>query len=224
MKDQVCRLDFKRFSNPNLQVLSEQVAIGVYENTNVFTAPTISEANYKVALETYRTTFIDYKAYGRTRKVAFLDARTELLAMLNVVAAYVNTVARGNESIIYLSGFSPTKAGTERAPQLDKITNIAITVGNVSGKAVIDTPAIVNKGVASYGLICIEGKPMDTADFVNGQLVIATDTSKIILDSSKSRIKTLVGLVPGMQYFVYMYASNASGVSPLSSGVPFYSI
>ena len=82
------------------------------------------------------------------------------------------------------------------------------------------TPAIVGKGVTGYALILVSGEPLNVENFANDTLdITATEGQKIIINLSKGKKKIVNGLDSNLTYYGYMYAVNATGVSPLSDGV-----
>ena len=76
----------------------------------------------------------------------------------------------------------------------------------------------------TFVAILAAGFPLPPGTMINGsgQLVIGEGPSpgpqpiSVIFDFNKSRKKKFMGLTPGTTYYIYFFAINASGVSPLS--------
>jgi hypothetical protein len=142
------------------------------------------------------------------------------MTALDTIAAYVNEVANGNTSIITLAGFETTSDIAHAAPQLEKILVITVKVTNVYGQVIIETPAIKDKGVTGYALILVSGTPLNVENFDDDTLdITASEGQKIIICLSKGKRKVVNGLNSNLTYYGYMYAINATGVSPLSDGI-----
>lgn len=70
---------------------------------------------------------------------------------------------------------------------------------------------------APSGLILVNGAPLGSNSFVNGKLIYSGGTDQVIIvDVTKSKKKVIDGLDSNVLYNAYMYAFNATGVSPLS--------
>ena len=213
-------MSFHDYGNPVLDTFSHEILNGIFKNELIFISPPLTSAELTHIIADYNVALSVYKANGKNYKTAFLQARKKLIDALNTLAIYVNGIADGDPSIITLAGYIPTAGESHIAPQLEKILTITTKVTNVSGQVIIETPAIVGKGVTGYTLILVSGEPLNVENFANDALVItASEGQQIIISLTKSKKKVVNGLDSNLIYYAYMYAINATGVSPLSDGV-----
>ena len=216
MKNRKCRLIFHTYGKFVLDTFANGVKVGVYSNPTVFTNLTVTEANFNLLLSDFNTATADYNTYGKTKRTVYLVAKEKLLHAIDLIASDVDKIADGDESIILLAGFTPTAATSLRNAPIEKIQEVTVKNTMVSGQIIIETIPIANNGPIFYGAICSEGAPLGHNDFVDGQITINGNGPKIIFDLNKSRKKVISGCIPGAQYYVYLFAVNAVGVSPLS--------
>jgi len=217
MKNRVCKLSFHLFAKEILTAFANGVNNGIFSNPSVFTSPPLATPELVHIIDDYSVALSNYETYGKTKKTIYLSARSKLMDALNLLAAYVNGIANGDASIISLAGFEPTAGSSQAAPELDKIITLTVTPNNIPGRLIIETPAIVGKGVMGYGLILVNGAPLGSNSFVNGKLIYSGGTDQVIIvDVTKSKKKVIDGLDSNVLYNAYMYAFNATGVSPLS--------
>ncbi len=220
MKKRICRLSFQHYGNPILDTFSNGVLNGIFKNELIFVTPPLTSSELTHIITDYNVALSVYKANGMSYKTAFLQARKKLIDALNTLAIYVNGIADGDPSVITLAGYIPTAGESHYAPQLEKILTVTTKVTNVSGQVIIETPAIVGKGVTGYTLILVSGEPLNVENFANDALLItATEGQQIIISLTKGKKKVVNGLDSNLIYYAYMYAINATGVSPLSDGV-----
>lgn len=220
MKKRTCRLSFRYYGNAVLDTFSNGVLNGIFNNELIFVTPPLMSADFKSIITAYNTALSVYKANGINYKTDFLHSKNKLVDTLTALATYVNGIANGDPSIITLAGFIPTAGELHIAPQLEKILVVTVKVPNIYGQVIIETPAIVGKGVTGYALILVSGEPLNVENFANDTLdITATEGQKIIINLSKGKKKIVNGLDSNLIYYGYMYAVNATGVSPLSDGV-----
>lgn len=220
MKKQICRLSFHDYGNAVLDTFSNEILNGIFKNESIFITPPLTKVELLHIIADYNAALSVYKANGKNYKTAFLDARKKLIDTLDTLATYVNGIANGDPSIISLGGYIPTAGESHYAPQLEKIETVTVKVTNVSGQVIIETPAIVGKGVTGYTLIMVSGEPLNVENFADDKLdFTASEGQKIIISLTKGRKKIVNGLDSNLTYYGYMYAVNATGVSPLSNGV-----
>ena len=220
MKKQVCKLSFRKFKKGILSNFANGVIQGIYTNTSIFVSPPLVWAVVKQKNTAYSDALADYNALGKTKKTAYLVAREELIADLNQLALYVNSVADSDASIILTAGFEPTAESNQKPPLLEKIESVLVTPSKVSGRVTVAIPSLLDKGVSFYGLILVSGPPLTPSNFTNGFFTItASEGQKIVMDFNRKRIKVIDGLDSSIEYKGYVFAINSVGVSPLSDAV-----
>ncbi|MGL2964577.1 fibronectin type III domain-containing protein [Flavobacterium sp. RSB2_4_14] len=216
MANQFCKLEFHKYGASRLDTFTSQVKNGIYTNPTVFVTPPVSEGDFSRTQETFNAAAADYTTYGITKKTAYLNAKNNLLEELDSLAAYVDTTADGDVSIIALSGFEPSKETYQRATPLDKIETFLLKRTNVAGQIIIEIPVISNKGTVNYCCVCSEGVPIANPELSNGQIILEQGDPQVRQDFNKSRRKVFNGLTPGTVYYFYVFATNTVSVSPIS--------
>jgi len=216
MKIQFCKSEFRQYGNSKLDTFSGEVKNGIYTNPTVFVTPAVSESDFSQTLTEFSTAAAEYSLLGITKRTVFENKRQKLIRYLDILAKYTDRVAQGDVSIIALSGFIPSSSSKMHAPVLDKLQYFLLKRTEVAGEIIVDIQPVSNKGAVSYGCLCVEGAPLNHPVFVNGQLKLSTDGPAILQDANKSRRKVFTGLTLGVVYFFYVYATNPTGVSPLS--------
>ncbi len=217
MKKQVCRLSFHRYGKEKLAGFAGGVKNGIYNNETVFVSPPLTSSELSHLMEDYIAAMNIYNANGKNYKTGYLVAKDKLMAGLDKLAAYVNEIANGNESVITLAGFEATANVSHAAPELGKIITVEVIVSNVGGQVILETPDIRGKGVTGYGLILVSGEPLSVENYDNDIVNIKSgDGQNIIFSLDKGKRKVVNGLDSTLTYYGYMYAVNATSVSPLS--------
>ncbi|MEC4048194.1 hypothetical protein OX284_002035 [Flavobacterium sp. SUN046] len=216
MKNRKCRLIFHTYGKFVLDTFANVVKVGVYSNPSVFINVSVTEANFTLLLNDFNLATADYNIYGKTKRTVYLVAKEKLINAIDLLASDVDKIANGDESIILLAGFTPTAASSLRNAPIEKIQEVTVKNTMVSGQIIIETPPVAKNGAVFYGAICSEGTPLGHNDFVDGQITINGNGPKIIFNLNKSRKKVISGCTPGAHYYVYLFAVNAVGVSPLS--------
>lgn len=217
MKIQVCKLDFRQFSFSGLDTFAELILGGLYQNAAIFVTPPYTEEEFVIVKTKFIDAYVQYDKFGLSKKTEFDIAFNNMMAMLNALAAYVNSVALGDASKIVLSGFEPTKEVNQPAQPLLNQVSYSLKRSENSGEIIVNIASLRNFGVVNYGCLCIEGNELENVSIVNGQLMLPEGTSTVRYDLNKSKRKMFSNLKVGVVYFFYVYAVNSVSVSPLSS-------
>lgn len=196
---------------------------GIYGNATVFATPPILQADLQTLIDTYNTARAAYENGGTAQKGPYLAAKTALNGGLDQLAEYVDSVALGDGNIIMLSGFVPTKSTTSDAPVPVQLTDVRVSRGS-TGEVMVECEKL--DGASNYACIMTEGTPLPSGVVLNakGQLVFLVGdvpgaAASSVIDFNPTRRKLFIGLTPGSLYYFVMFASNASGVGPLSASV-----
>lgn len=222
MKKIICKRDYHKDGNSELDTFAGEVRNGIYTNPTVFPTPPFTEPDFDTVQEKFSNAAADYAQYGLTKKVALDEAKGTLMRTLDETATYVDGVADGNISTIALSGFVPTSDSMQPAAPLGIIDSFAVSLTKTSGQIVVDIPAYPGTNNVSYFCVCVAENPLANPFIVNGQLLISPEDKSVRMDYNRSRNKTFNGLTPGIKYYFYVYASNSAGVSPLSNPQALY--
>jgi hypothetical protein len=211
-----CKLDYHKFGNSTLENRASQIANGIYTNPAIFSSPIISQAEFTTVQTDFNNAAADYDIYGAVKKTAFTNARKKIIDILDLVADYVDGVAKGDGSIIILSGFVPTSTVLQSNIPLVKIESFLLRRTSISGEIEVEIPTIVGHGTVNYFCICSEGVPLNTTAISNGQFQLSEASNKIHFDFSKSRKKLFKNLTIATTCYFYVFASNTVSVAPLS--------
>ena len=207
-------LNYHRIELDKLDTFGEGVSQGIFGNDPPFTAPPITQLVLDGAVTNYVDKRAAYKNGGRAQKGPFQAAKKVLMDHLDTLADYVDELADGDENIILLSGFLPTKG--EDTPSTVPATPVAMAKrGESTGIILAECPAI--PGAEYYGCIVSEGQPLSGA-VINGSGYLILENVQQVFGFvlTKGRKKVLLNNVPGNTYYIYFYAVNAAGVSQLS--------
>ena len=175
-------------------------------------------------VQDFLTTRAAYTNGGSAQKGPYNAAKDALMAELDVLAEYVNTVADGNEDTILLSGFKPTKGTASKPPKPVEITGVTVKRG-AAGQLLADCDN--QDFVTSYVCIVTVGAPpppeyviSDSGQlYIVGQEPVPPTPTGAIFDFNKNHKKTFSGLVSGTRYYFTYFGINSEGVGPLSAPV-----
>ncbi len=216
MAKSTCSLEYHTESFDTLAETATGVKTGWFSNTTIFTATApVSQAAFEGHIGTYVIKYNAYKRGGDDQKGAFLLAKADVLGDMDLFNTAVDTRANGDENIITLGGFIPTKV-TRSASTLPGIPTVIFGRGEASRILVADCKVV--PGAEFYGAVLTTKELTNTA-IVEGQLVIAlVDTASIVrIDVNKKRKKQFNALIKGTEYYTYFFAGNTAGVSQLSN-------
>ena len=217
MKIQMCKLNFRQSTYSGLDTFAEIILGGLYQNPTIFVTPPYTEAQFVTIKNNFVAAYVEYDKLGPSKKTEFDLAFNEMMAMLNALAAYVNSVALGDASKIVLSGFEPTKEVNQPAQPLVKPVNYQLKRSENAGEIIVNIASLGNFGVVNYGCLCSEGKDLGEITIANGQLILPENATVLRYDVNKSKLKVFNNLKVGVMYYFYVYAVNSVSVSPLSS-------
>ena len=211
-----CKLNFHGFKSGELTTFTNDVINGIYSNPGIFTNPPLTAEEIETAKDNFSTSYAEFLQYGKTKKSTFINARKNLMGLLDKTADYINLISEGDPSKILLAGFTIKRDRFKRVPSLDKIPHFKAKGTGVPGEVMISIPAIINRGSINYSCLCVKGAPLQNTSFINGQIAVEEGGPQILYDCNKSRMKKFQTLKSGVQYYFYVFASNTANVSPLS--------
>ena len=223
-------MSFHKSKVNDLPIFAIGVRDGIYLNPDPFDAPPITELNFQKLIDTYTNKRGAYENGGSAQKGPYQAARQALLDGLDQMAVYVDLVAKGDENIILLGGYVPSKGNRSETPSPVQPTGVSVKRGEASGILIAECE---NQSVAiSYGCIVTVNQPLPANVVLNanGQLIfsdtepsppagtMALSTALIsgLIDFNPGRKKKFKNLIPGLTYYFVFYAANATGVSPFS--------
>lgn len=102
--------DFKNLDSAQLIQFAEEIVKKMEENNALFATPVPPLTDVSAMILDFRKAVAE-AAFGDRQLIAFRkEKRAELEFMVTEVSKYVDTTARGNETIILSAGFTPSKA------------------------------------------------------------------------------------------------------------------
>jgi hypothetical protein len=214
MEDIHCALDYHRTPNPKLANLALGVRDGQFNNPLVFITTPVSKVDFEENIKDYSGKYSAFVRGGVGQKGAFLLAKSLLMGNLDSFGVSTDGFALGDEAIILLGGFKPTK-GFETAGHTPGLPEVELSRGDSTGELLSECPVV--EGAEYYGALLTETKLVGTVINEAGKLIIAPGEIILQMDFNKNRKKQFLGLTASKIYFIYYYASNATGVSQLSA-------
>ena len=171
-------------------------------------------------LEAYKNKRSDYKNGGKDQKGDYLIARNNLFDALEELGIYVDSVALGDEVIIILAGYVPTKTTKSEKPLPGKPEPEISLAG--SGSLAITCPVVPT--ASGYVAILTNRPFVDISVSDKGTVTTTPDPEGspdrfFVINASCSREKIFYGLMPTIRYYVYYFAINTKGAGAISDPV-----
>ncbi len=200
----------------------------MYGHPATFMSPTITEPVFRGLIQEFVNKKGSYEG-GNVPRTVFITAKDNLMAALDTTADYVDGVAQGNANTVTLGGYEATKGNSSKVNPPVQPTGIVIKRG-INGELLAEC-AKMDK-VIFYGALLVADNPLPDYIGINaaGQVVVTGSgsapappsptpgSSYYVLDFNKARKKKFTDLTKGRMYYIYFYAGNAGGISPLSEG------
>ncbi|MGE0638603.1 MAG: hypothetical protein AB7P01_19340 [Bacteroidia bacterium] len=226
------KLNYRQMKLELLEAFALLVLAGIYNNVAIFMAPPLMQAAFAAIVNDYVNKLALYQARSLS-KADFDLSKTALINALDTLRVYVDSVALGDPIIISLGGYEPTKGSNSNSNAPVQPTGVTFAKG-ITGQFITECNLI--PGATNYTAALVADNPIPDNVSMNGlgQLVEMNDDTepvtggsaassvpgiKYIVDFNKSRKKTFTGLTIGTTYYLYYWASNAGGVSPMSDVV-----
>jgi hypothetical protein len=206
-------LGFTRYTIPQKVVFGQTVTDKLTENSSIFTTP-----NPTVVALIGATNDLDAAAAaaasGDHAKVQIMyEKEANWDEAYRKSAAYVNTIANGNEATILLSGFKSTKTEPGQVQLPGAFENFKVKAGKTPGSIAVECKAM--KGVKSFVFLVINTNTPINVQLINGQIQFTNLNGFFAFKVSTKRKVTFEGLVPRNDVTVVGYAVNAAGSGPL---------
>ena len=168
----------------------------------------------------YLTCHSAFQRGGIAQKPDWIAAQEAAIALLDDGADYTDEIAKGNAMLIIRAGYTPTHYSPVESlvgpmpphqPQ-----NVTIEKETNAGEIVAFCEPYGRED--SIGCILCQGAPLPAGAVMHadGQLKLPVATGNIYMSVSFQRIKTFIDLTPEVRYYIYFYATNSHGSSPLS--------
>ena len=224
-----CKRSYHNLIYDNINDFAVGVADGIYGNAGTFITPTLGELFFRGLITDFVNKKGSYES-GNVPRTVFITAKDNLMEGLDTNADYVDSEAQGNANTVTLGGYEATKGNSSKVNPPVQPTGIVIKRG-INGELLAECTKIDK--VVFYGALLTADNPLPDNIGINaaGQVVVTGNNnpmpgppsptpgnSYFILDFNKARKKKFTDLTKGRMYYIYFYAANAGGVSPLSEG------
>ncbi len=219
-----CGTEYRRLSGLHLPAFGTAVMNGIFDHPAVFDPASLTlpipstKVEFLALINAAQSSYSIYDKGGSAQKLEFNKDTTNLIALVDKYAIYVNTVAKGNATIIVTAGFTAihsvpaTKSVVPGQP-----LNVTIANGLISGT--LEAECETFGAYHHYGCIACEGHtfPEGLQISDSGKLILpANITFRIFQDFTQGRKKVFTGLTKGVEYYFYYFVINAAGVGALS--------
>ena len=214
---------YRQYSYTLISSFAGEVNTGLRKSPSMFDPLLlpVKDTEMDILIANQISKYAEYHHGGDFQKPAFEAAQGALIVGLDKNAVFVEGVAKGNATNINASGYKATEAGYTPRPGPEEQPVVEVKKGKQSGEIITETAALV-PGNYQYGCIISEGKPLESDVIItsDGNLMLSPkQTNQVIISLTSQRVKTIKGLTPKVDYWVYYFIVNANGVSILSKGV-----
>jgi len=197
-----------------------KVQVGMLGNVKEFPDTPFTQVSSDLVKSDYLKYHSAFDRGGIAQKPDWIEAQTAAIKLLDDGADYTDEVANGDPLLIIRAGYTPTHYNPidslvgpmpPHQPQ-----NITIVKETNAGEIIAFCEPYGRE--ESIGCIICQGEPLPAGSYMHadGQLKLPVATGNIHMSVSFQRIKTFIDLTPEVRYYIYFYATNTHGTSPLS--------
>lgn len=129
--------DFKNLDSAQLIQFGEEIVKKMEEHDTIFVTPIPSLTAISAAIVDFRKAVANAAFNDRQAISVRKESRTELEYLINELAKYVDTMARGNATIILSAGFVPSKVPTFGDESNPKALNLRVEPAGLGSMRVI---------------------------------------------------------------------------------------
>ena len=219
MKKLRCKLDYHDFNNRELIKFCTQVSNGIYNDTDEFATPVVTKVVFTTTFTNYTDSVARYENAPKIEKAAMEQARKEMIDVLDLLRLYVDQLVNGNESLIHLSGFVPTKATIEKSSPLVESESFDVKRTTNLGEVTVVIHKTIGNEPLWYLLICSTSSNLPADCIEDGIINTSLIKEDIIINFTHGRTKVFSKLPTGVMYYFYVVSANTVSVSPLSSPI-----
>ena len=211
-----CRVTFHSYTNKTLINFCSLVAGGIYTNTAIFATPVITNEEFQRAQVKFSDAVSKYDNAPKIERTNLKNARTELMQTVDKIKDYVDGVAKGDESIIILGGFTPTKGAAEKSKPVEKTNDFEPVRTKVLGEAEVTVNYSGSGTPQWYFVICSTDATLPSNLVENGIINFGALPDGVRIDVSKSKKKLFTNLDSNVVYYFYAFVGNTNNIAPLS--------
>lgn len=118
--------DFRNLDSAQLIQYAEEIVKKMGEHDTIFASPVPTLAVVSDAITDFREAVVDAALNDRRAISIRNEVRKELEFLISELAKYVDTIARGNETIVLSSGFMPSKTSDYGSKPNPKAHNLQV--------------------------------------------------------------------------------------------------
>lgn len=192
-------LDFIELSVAEKIVFCRNVVVKLKISSSIFANPDESMEAATSATDKLEVDYLAASGGGRAATAAMHASETEVNEIFRVLAAYVDRIAKGDETIILLSGFN-----TSKQPIAKQKAELAVVSGANSGTVKLAAKAI--KGAGSYIWQYCINTPTNEKDWITGGF------------STQASFE-ISGLTSASKYYFRFAAITSEGTTDFSTPV-----
>lgn len=194
----------------DLIALAANIVKEMTANVSIFANPTVPLADFSAAVARLQNGY-NTRKNGPEGKAEYDEAYAALSELMRDQADYVDSVAKGNNKTIVMSGFEATKTDRTSATVPDQPN--AVKIKTEAGGTIFLSVDRVD-GAASYLYIVYSGEAK-AIEVTDTHVVLPAGPEYTIIPDGATR-EEVSGLTPGSKVNVQALAQNAAGKSSLS--------
>ncbi|MBL0308649.1 MAG: fibronectin type III domain-containing protein [Bacteroidetes bacterium] len=202
-------LAFLRLSVAEKISYGANVIAKLIANASVFTSPDVTPADLQLKNDELQAAKVD-AAGGDKQKVAVMhNVEKEWELLFRKDANYVNRIADGDEAVIRLGGFDPTKAETTPSHQLSAPDVKVESTSTMIGIASVECEPFEHEHVENY--VYVVATNPEPLSFPNGQISIGGAAGVVAVKVDTHRKTTIIGLTSKERYYITVFGVNEAG-------------
>ncbi|MEC4050649.1 hypothetical protein OX284_014515 [Flavobacterium sp. SUN046] len=217
MKKIRCMLGYRNYGNGKLINLCTKVSNGIYNDSDRFSTPVVPQAEFNTALHNYTDSVGRFENAPKIERSSMEQARNVMIGILDRLRVYVDFLANGDESLINLSGFDPTKGTINKTTPLVLVDSFEARRTPNLGEVEVEIHKDTAVEIAWYFVICSKFSNLTSDTIENGLLDIQDSHIGMVINFNNGRIKKFTKLSTGVMYYFYVFAVNSVSVSALSN-------
>lgn len=211
MKTIIVLISWAKMNGSNMAAFARKIVQKLTGNSK-FSSPSVSLKAIGDAADRCESAHSNRKngEEGKLENEAAIEA---LSAMLYATASYVNTVAKGDATIIASSGFDASS--NTRVPATTPVAPAQVKVKPQVG-GILNLSVDKVAGADSYVYVLYTTENFVECRLIDNQIRVPQNEGEVIIITDGSTREDVRGLIPGTKVFVQALAQNAAGKSPFS--------
>ena len=221
MRNSTSAFNFRRMTGIKLEDFAEGVKTGIYGNPLVFLLVPMTLLIFTGLITDFSNARLAYESGGKAQLPLYQKTMKALIAALNILAPYVDTIALGDIPTIKMAGFKATYDPANAKGGTAKVQSLILIAENDAVEELTSDCETFPTGTVIVGILS-EGAPVPDNVKVDGLGAITLPaglTNKIIVHTSKQRKKVYKNLTSGLYYYCIYFVIIKGVVSQISAQV-----